>query len=293
MRQLARLTLACLMLTPPLEAQSRTRPGAGVPPPATVSREVSSTNTHIPAVLGYDRTARGSIEGAESQRYRFMGYAGSQVGIGRLSQGELQACVEVRDPDGELVALLAPPPPTPGWIDMRDRLTELVPLTLDRSGWHELRVFDQSRSLPGSYTLSVHCLEGYCPPASLVISRNGSNINRECYRSIHPPIVDTTWQARIDAAQYGPSVLETFVWVSTGPGAGTLALNGNEILIEPGLTPLCAIECKVTPEGYGTCERTVPESPSLIGLDLTTQAVIVLEDGSYELCNALALTFGY
>jgi len=222
-----------------------------------------------------------------------MGYAGSQVGIGCLSQGELEACVEVRDPDGNVIALLTPQAPTPGWVDMRNQLTDVAPVTLAMSGWHELRVFDQSRTKRGDYSLSVHCLEGYCPPASVVISRNGSNINRRCYRSIHPPIVDTTWQAQIDATQYGAEVLETLVWVSTDPGAGTLSLNGGEILVDPSLTPLCAIECEVTPEGFGTCERTVPESPSLVGLNLTTQAVIVLEDGSYELCNALDVTIGY
>jgi hypothetical protein len=124
-----------------------------------------------------------------------------------------------------------------------------------------------------------------------VAMRNGSGVNRVGYTSATLPILGTTWTAEIDATPHAGAGLTYVLGTAeglTGPilSAGQLLLRmpaqGGALLLRTG---------KASGGAIAQHAIGIPSDPSLVGLQVFTQGLIL--GGYLELTNALDLTLGF
>lgn len=123
--------------------------------------------------------------------------------------------------------------------------------------------------------------------------RLGTGLNPVCYESTSLPILGALWTAEIDASSATSGWALTSILAASAP-VGPLATPFGEVLI--GVPPLGgtlifkSLVSTFGPKAYHV--TGVPSSPTLAGLPLFTQGLVV--DGtSATLCNGIDLVLGY
>ena len=136
-----------------------------------------------------------------------------------------------------------------------------------------------------SFTASlIDCSQG---PAASATSRNGSGSNSVCYFNITLPKLGTNWDTQITTSGHAGNTSTSIIGYAQG-SSGTF-INAGEILLDLGSSKFF-VDTVISSGPSDLHSNFIPNDPSLSGLTMATQALIL--GGGPELCNAIDLTVG-
>ena len=126
-------------------------------------------------------------------------------------------------------------------------------------------------------------------PPGAATERNGSGINEDCYSTFERPLIGRTWQASVFALGVGTPVL---MILATDGIPGIQTRFGELLVALPALGGTIISSTTLFSEGiFAEQSIPIPADISLLGLDLTSQA-LVLRPNRQHFCNALDLHLG-